>query len=81
MQRWEYLFINMREECEKVVKEQIKRKKTTVMTNKEAFIAYLNKIGQEGWEFCGVSGEDFLFKRPHGDKIEFHGNLFDDKQN
>lgn len=80
MQRLEYRFVNMKEECDKIIKEQIKRKKKTVMTNKEAFVAYLNHIGREGWDFCCVSGEDFLFKRPQGEDIEFHGNLFNDNK-
>jgi len=79
MQKWEYLFVNIKDECLKIIKEEMRRKKKIVMTNREAFGAYLNYVGKDGWEFCCVSGEDFLFKRPQGDKIEFHGTLFNDK--
>jgi len=78
MQKWEYFLVNMPEECNKIIKEECKNKKQKTITSREAFVKYINILGEDGWEFCCVSNEDFLFKRVKGEKIEFHGNLFND---
>jgi len=34
-----------------------------VYSDLEEFETYLNAMGRKGWELCGITGRDFVFKR------------------
>jgi hypothetical protein len=34
-----------------------------IYSSLEEFEVYLNSMGRKGWELCGITGRDFVFKR------------------
>ena len=67
MQKWEYLFVSIRNSNYNIIPHAytINGNKVENWEKTETLYEYCNKLGNEGWELVAMDG-NLVFKRPKG---------------